>query len=54
MMMNMKTKIRTKDLNRLINDLMELEKVRDKLKMEEEEEVIPPPTEEKKKKDIKA
>lgn len=52
-MMNMKTKIRTKDLNRLINDLMELEKVRKKIKVKEEEEV-PPPTEEKKKKDIRA
>ena len=52
MMMNMKTKIRTKDLNRLINDLMELEKVRKKIKKDEEE--VPPPTEEKKKKDIRA
>jgi len=44
-MMSMKTKIKTKDLNRLINDLMELEKVRAKLKKEEEEKVPPPPTE---------
>ena len=56
-MMSMKTKIRTKDLNRLINDLMKLEKVRQKVKKEEEPEAPPtPPTKEKekKKKDIKA
>jgi len=46
-MMSMKTKIRTKDLNRLINDLMELEKVREKLKKKEEEEKAPPPAEKK-------
>ncbi len=51
-MMNMKTKIRTKDLNRLINDLMELEKVRKKINVKEEE--IPPPTEKKKKKKVRA
>lgn len=42
-MMSMKTKIKTKDLNRLINDLMELEKVREKLKKKEEDEKVPPP-----------
>lgn len=53
-MMSMKTKIRTKDLNRLINDLMELEKVRKKLKIKEEEEKAPPPPAEKKDKPIRA
>ncbi len=53
-MMSMKTKIRTKDLNRLINDLMELEKVREKLKKKEEEEKAPPPPTEKKDKPIRA
>ena len=48
-MMSMKTKIRTKDLNRLINDIMKLEKVRKKLKKKEEEEKAPPPPTEKKK-----
>ena len=37
-MMDMKTKIRTKDLNRLINDLMKLEKVRNKIKPMPEED----------------
>ena len=37
-MMDMKTKIRTKDLNRLINDLMELEKVKTKIKPMNEED----------------
>lgn len=53
-MMSMKTKIKTKDLNRLINDLMELEKVREKLKIKEEEEKAPPPPTEKKDKPIRA
>ena len=53
-MMSMKTKIRTKDLNRLINDLMELEKVREKLKKKEEEEKATPPPTEKKDKPIRA
>jgi len=37
-MMDMKTKIRTKDLNRLVNDLMKLEKVQKKIKPMPEEE----------------
>ena len=37
-MMDMKTKIRTKDLNRLINDLMQLDKVKEKIKPMPEEE----------------
>ena len=50
-MMSMKTKIRVKDLNRLIKDLIKLDKVQEKLKKEEpKEEVPPPPTEEEKKK----
>lgn len=51
-MMNMKTNIKVKDINRLINDLMKLEKVRKKLKKEKQEEAPIPPTEptEKKKK----
>lgn len=55
-MMNMKTKIKPKDLNRLINDLMKLEKVKEKIKKEEKpkEEETPPPTEKKKKKPIRA
>ncbi len=53
-MMSMKTKIKTKDLNRLINDLMELEKIREKLKKKEEEEKAPPPPTEKKDKPIRA
>lgn len=47
-MMSMKTKIKVKDLNRLINDLMELERVREKIKKKEEPEETPPPTEKKK------
>lgn len=39
-LMDMKTKIRTKDLNRMVNDFMQLEKVRKK--------IIPMPEEEKK------
>ncbi|MEM6965529.1 MAG: DUF4252 domain-containing protein [Bacteroidota bacterium] len=48
-MMNMKTKIRVKDLNRLINDLVELEKVQEKLKKEEETPPTPPVEKKKKK-----
>jgi len=40
-MMDMKTKIKSQDLNRLINDLMELEKVKEKIKpMQEEDKKI--------------
>jgi len=40
-MMDMKTKIKVKDLNRLVNDLMELEKVKERIKpMREEDKKI--------------
>lgn len=49
MMMSMKTKIKTKHLNRLINDLIKLDKVQKKIKKKEQEALPPPlPTEEKK------
>ena len=50
-MLNAKTNIRVKDINRLINDLMEIEKYREKILREKEvqEEVIPAPVEKKKK-----
>ncbi|HFC00422.1 MAG TPA: DUF4252 domain-containing protein [Phaeodactylibacter sp.] len=51
-MINAKTKVKVKDLNRLINDLMTLEKVRKKLKIETPQEITKPT--EKKKKKIRA
>jgi hypothetical protein len=54
MMMSVRTKIKTKDLNQLINDLMKLEKVRKKLKKKEEDETAPPPLTERKDKPIRA
>lgn len=53
-MMSMKTKIKIKDLNSLINDLMKLEKVREKLKKKEEEERVSPSPIENKDKPIRA
>lgn len=46
-MMNMKTKIKVKDLNRLVNELMKLDKVKSKIKKAEEEETPPPPAKKK-------
>lgn len=54
LMMSMKTKIKIKDLNSLINDLMKLEKVREKLKKKEEEERVSPSPIENKDKPIRA
>ena len=53
-MMSMKTKIKIKDLNSLINDLMKLEKVREKLKKKEEDERVSPSPIENKDKPIRA
>ena len=51
-MLHAKTKIKVKDINRLIGELMELEKVQEKLRKEEKpKEEIPPPPADKKKKD---
>lgn len=54
LMMSMKTKIKIKDLNSLINDLMKLEKVIEKLKKKEEEERVSPSPIENKDKPIRA
>jgi hypothetical protein len=54
LMMSMKTKIKIKDLNSLINDLMKLEKVREKLKKKEEDERVSPSPIENKDKPIRA
>ena len=51
-MLHAKTKIKVKHINQLLGELMELERVQEKLRKEEKpQEALPPPPAEKKKKD---